>query len=56
MSTPIERKIPDAKLVVVGDAGVGKSSISSRYVFGKFDLNQESTLGAAYMEKICKYE
>ena len=51
-----ERKIPEAKIVIVGDTGVGKSSITSRYVFDKFDYNQQSTLGAAYMEKICRYQ
>ena len=35
-----ERKIPEAKIVIVGDTGVGKSSITSRYVFDKFDFNQ----------------
>lgn len=51
-----EGRTPDAKVVVIGDSGVGKSSITARYVFDKFDLNQEPTLGAAYMEKVCAYD
>jgi GTPase SAR1 family protein len=34
---------------MVGDVGVGKSSITARYVLNKFDTKMESTLGAAYM-------
>lgn len=37
---------------MVGDVGVGKSSITARYVLNKFDTKMESTLGAAYMQKI----
>lgn len=29
-----------AKIVVVGDTGVGKSSITIRYVYDKFNLKQ----------------
>lgn len=35
--------------------GVGKTSITCKYVFDKFHVNQESTLGAAYLEKIQYY-
>lgn len=29
-------KIPEAKIVIIGDMGVGKSSITCRYVYQKF--------------------
>lgn len=46
------KKPVEAKLVMVGDVGVGKSSITVRYILDKFDIKMESTLGAAYMQKI----
>lgn len=33
------------KLVLLGDSGVGKTSIVTRFVFGKFVENQQSTIG-----------
>lgn len=33
-------KIPDAKIVIIGDIGVGKSSITCRYVYDKFDYHK----------------
>lgn len=35
-----DKKELTAKIVIIGDIGVGKSSITIRYVFDKFDLNQ----------------
>lgn len=43
------KKPVEAKLVMVGDVGVGKSSLTVRYILDKFDIKMESTLGAAYM-------
>lgn len=37
------------KVVVLGDAAVGKSSLLHRFVRGEF-IQLESTVGAAYME------
>ena len=39
------------KLVLLGDAGVGKSCIVSRFVKGSFDARMETTVGAAYQTK-----
>ena len=36
------------KFLLVGDSGVGKSNILSRYVNGEFDLNTKSTLGVEF--------
>ena len=40
---------PHIKIVVIGDSGVGKTSIAIRYVFNKFSKSQETTLGASYL-------
>ena len=39
------------KLVFVGDSGVGKTCIISRFIHGTFDSNQISTDGASYASK-----
>ena len=35
-----EKKDLSVKIVIVGDVGVGKSSIAIRYVYDKFDVKQ----------------
>lgn len=35
-----EKKDLSIKIVIVGDVGVGKSSIAIRYVYDKFDVKQ----------------
>jgi GTPase SAR1 family protein len=40
-----------AKVVVIGPVGVGKSSLTIRYVHNEFHESLESTLGAVYFEK-----
>lgn len=39
------------KCVVVGDSGVGKSSLLLRYANNEFDEFSEPTLGAAFVSK-----
>lgn len=41
----------EAKVVVIGGIGVGKSSLTIRYVHNQFSDNLDSTLGAVYFEK-----
>jgi GTPase SAR1 family protein len=36
------------KVVVIGSVGVGKSSLTVRYVHNEFNESLESTLGAVY--------
>ena len=43
------------KVIVVGDSGVGKSSIVLRFVNGEFNEFNEPTLGAAFLSKIHQY-
>lgn len=39
------------KVVVIGAVGVGKSSLTIRYVHNEFNEQLDSTLGAVYLEK-----
>ena len=48
--TPLE-----AKIVLLGEAGVGKSSIVLRYVTDSFKTDAEGTVGASYMGKIVNF-
>jgi len=41
----------DAKVVVIGNTGVGKTCIVLRYVQGKFVMHTASTIGASFMIK-----
>mmetsp|Transcript_3845 Transcript_3845/g.6234 ORF Transcript_3845/g.6234 Transcript_3845/m.6234 type:complete len:205 (-) Transcript_3845:42-656(-) len=41
----------DAKLVLLGNSGVGKTSVVLRYVQGVYSLDQPSTIGASFMTK-----
>lgn len=40
------------KIVLLGNVAVGKTSVTQRYVHGKFDPKYYNTLGGAYVEKI----
>ena len=40
------------KIVILGDSAVGKTSILLRYLFDKFKVTSESTIGAAYSSKL----
>ena len=48
--------IPQCKVVLLGDSGVGKTCIISRYISGQFDENSASTNGASYASKQVDYE
>ncbi|KAL2332384.1 hypothetical protein Fmac_019965 [Flemingia macrophylla] len=45
-------KIVQAKLVLLGDMGTGKTSLALRFVKGQFFPNQEPTIGAAFFTQI----
>ncbi|KAJ7962981.1 Ras-related protein [Quillaja saponaria] len=45
-------KIIQAKLVLLGDTGTGKTSLVLRFVKGQFFDNQEPTIGAAFFTQI----
>jgi small GTP-binding protein len=40
------------KVVILGDSGVGKTSILYRYLFDKFDSSNLPTLGASFKSKV----
>ena len=42
----------EVKVVLLGDAGVGKSSLVLRFVTGSFDKYSEATIGASFMSKL----
>jgi len=46
-----DEKSCDAKLVLLGNSGVGKTSLVLRYVQGVYSLDQPSTIGASFMTK-----
>ncbi|KAL4482995.1 hypothetical protein ABPG74_019021 [Tetrahymena malaccensis] len=44
----------EIKVVILGNSGVGKSSIMMRFVKDEFSATQPTTMGAAFMSKIIK--
>ena len=42
------------KVVLIGESGVGKTSILLRYISNEFNSQQFSTLGSSYVDKIIK--
>ena len=52
VSPASEAKLPPpthtVKVVMIGDVGVGKTSLATRMVRNQFDIFQESTIGAAF--------
>ena len=44
----------EAKIILLGESGVGKSSIALRYCVERFDEIQDTTIGAAYLSKSVK--
>jgi small GTP-binding protein len=45
-----ENKHLEAKIVLLGDTGVGKSSIAQRFTQDKFEDNRDVTIGGAYFQ------
>ena len=48
--------IRDIKVVLLGDSGVGKSSLVLRFVTDTFKPYSDSTIGASYMTKLINFE
>ena len=48
----VEEKIPSYKITLIGDSGVGKTSIIGRFITGFFTEEIDSTLGVNYSQKI----
>lgn len=49
-------EISAIKVVILGESGVGKTSIISRYITNTFNEIEQSTLGASFLSKIMKFE
>ena len=49
-------EIPTFKITLVGEAGVGKTCILSRFVINEFDQNEVSTFNPTYNSKELEYE
>ena len=44
------------KILILGDSGVGKTSILLKYINNKFDESHIATIGVDYMDKTIKYK
>ena len=55
MAEPEEGAIT-CKVVLIGESGVGKTSILLRYVSNEFNSQQFSTLGLSYVDKIIQID
>ena len=51
ISTPIPKKTMEAKIVLLGDQNVGKSSIAQRYCRNVFTDKHVATIGGAYFQQ-----
>ena len=51
----MSEKATGNKLVLVGDSGVGKTCLISRFISGHFDTESKSTNGASYASKKVDY-
>ncbi|XP_019103724.1 ras-related protein RHN1-like [Beta vulgaris subsp. vulgaris] len=51
-----DSKVVQAKLVLQGDMGTGKTSLVLQYVRGQFFDSQEATIGAAYFTKTISFD
>ena len=54
MSEP-GNQVTGNKIVLIGDSGVGKTCLISRFISGQFDSNVSSTNGASYASKKVEY-
>lgn len=46
----MQQKIPEYKVVTIGDSGVGKTSVINRFYYGSFNGAAAPTIGAAYVK------
>ena len=55
MDEKIEKNPKSFKVVLLGESGVGKTSILNRFIKGIFTGNIVSTMGACFFSKIFGY-
>ena len=51
-----KKNIPEIKMILLGESGVGKTSIIKRYLNDEFDNNEESTLSMSYVAKLMEID
>lgn len=44
-----------SKVVLLGDSGVGKTSLTNRFISDTFQNEMDSTMGATYMSKVLSF-
>ena len=49
-----DEEIPDCKITLIGDSGVGKTSIIGRFITGIFKSEMNITVGGVYSKKYYK--
>ena len=49
-----EKKMIDIRLILLGDAGVGKTSIMEKFAKNKYEDTKDTTIGIKYETKIIK--
>ena len=47
-----EPELIEAKIVLIGDMAVGKSSLAGRFNHGNFEEIYQNTIGGAYFRKV----
>ena len=47
----LNKTLPEIKMILLGESGVGKTSIIKRYLDEEFDLNESSSLSMTYVGK-----
>ena len=50
MTAPLDKVCTECKLVLIGSANVGKSSLVNRFVKNQFNAEQVTTVGAAFVQ------
>jgi GTPase SAR1 family protein len=51
----VESSAVTCKVILIGQSGVGKSSITNRYVINTFTSNLNPTHGASFATKVVNY-
>ena len=52
MSDDLAENVKELKIILLGNSGVGKTSIINRYIHNQFNLNSETTIGSSFLTKI----
>lgn len=53
---PVRCRCRTCKVIVIGDAGVGKTCLTHRFCTGQFPSRTEATIGVDFREKLLDLE